>query len=463
MKTFAASLLLVSSLLTTAASAQTTITFPVGNTTVSATPLATGLNIPWELVWGPDDFIWMTERGGRISRVNPTTGQVLPLLNVPDVAPTGESGLLGMVLHPDFATTSPYLYIVYNYNDNGLKEKVVRYTYNAATTSLSAPLVLLGNIISTTTHSGSRLLILPDRTLLMTTGDAQLRSDSQNPASLNGKILRMNLDGSIPADNPTPGSRVYTLGHRNAQGLVRLPSGRIYSSEHGENSDDEINLIEPGRNYGWPNVPGKCDQTDETAFCAANNVRQPLFIWTPTLAVAGLAYYDSPAIPEWRGSLLMATLKASRLVQLPLNVAGDAISTPTPPEFLINRFGRLRALCVSPAGRVYVATSNGSGNDQIVMLENRGFVLSTKSEARNAALGLWPNPARQTVALRLPAAPTSATSATIHDALGRVVCTAKFAPQQAELNLNLADLRAGVYVVQVRNATEQYARRLVIE
>ncbi|MBC6606229.1 PQQ-dependent sugar dehydrogenase [Hymenobacter sp. BT188] len=462
MKTFAASLLLVSSLLTTAVSAQT-ITFPVGSTTISATPLATGLDIPWELVWGPDDFIWMTERGGRISRVNPTTGQVLPLLNVPDVAPTGESGLLGMVLHPDFATTSPYLYIVYNYNDNGLKEKVVRYTYNAATTSLSAPLVLLGNIISTTTHSGSRLLILPDRTLLMTTGDAQLRSDSQNPASLNGKILRMNLDGSIPSDNPTSGSRVYTLGHRNAQGLVRLPSGRIYSSEHGENSDDELNLIESGRNYGWPNVPGKCDQTDETAFCAANNVRQPLFIWTPTLAVAGLTYYDSPAIPEWRGSLLMATLKASRLVQLPLNAAGDAISTITPSEFLINRYGRLRALCVSPAGRVYVATSNGSGNDQIVTLENRGFVLSTKSEARNAALGLWPNPARQTVAVRLPTAPTSATSATIHDALGRVVRTAKFAPQQAELNLSLAGLRAGVYVVQVRNATEQYARRLIIE
>lgn len=461
MKNLVATFLLVSSLLATTAAAQTT-TFPVGNTTVSVTPLASGLTIPWELIWGPDDFIWMTERGGRISRVNPTTGQVVPLLNVPDVAPTGESGLLGMVLDPAFSTTSPYVYIVYNYNDNGLKEKLVRYTYNVATTSLNAPQVLLGNITATTTHSGSRLLILPDRTLLMTTGDAQLRPESQNAASLNGKILRLNLDGAIPVDNPTPGSPVYTLGHRNPQGLVRLPSGKVYSSEHGENTDDEVNLVEAGRNYGWPNVEGFCTTPTEQSFCAANNVREPLVVWTPTLAVAGLAYYDSPAIPEWRGSLLLATLKASKLVQLQLNAAGDAVTGQQ--DFLNGSgFGRLRAVCVSPAGRVYVATSNGGGNDRILTLENRGFVLSNQPRADNATLTLWPNPARQTVAVRLPAAPASTTSATVHDALGRVVHTATFAPQQAELTLNLTGLRAGVYVVQVRNATTQYARRLLVE
>ena len=120
MKHLTATLLLVGSLLTTTALAQTT-TFQVGSTTVSATPLVNGLTIPWELIWGPDDFIWMTERGGRISRVNPATGQVVPLFTVPDVTPTGESGLLGMVLHPDFATTAPYVYIVYNYTDDGLE------------------------------------------------------------------------------------------------------------------------------------------------------------------------------------------------------------------------------------------------------------------------------------------------------------------------------------------------------
>ena len=118
---------------------------------------------------------------------------------------------------------------------------------------------------------------------------------------------------------------------------------------------------------------------------------------------------------------------------------------------------------MSPAGRVYVASSNGGGNDRIITLENRGFVLSTKPEERTSTLSVWPNPARQTVALQLGVAPTTATTATLHDALGRVVHTATFAPQQAELRLNLAGLRTGVYVVQVRNATEQYTRRLVVE
>ena len=143
----------------------------------------------------------------------------------------------------------------------------------------------------------------------MTTGDAQQQPQAQNPASLNGKILRLNLDGTIPANNPTPGSPVYTLGHRNPQGLVQLPNGRIYSSEHGPNNDDEINQIEAGRNYGWPNVEGYCDLPAEATFCAANNVREPLTVWTPTIAPAGLTYYDHPAIPGWRGSLLLAVLK----------------------------------------------------------------------------------------------------------------------------------------------------------
>ncbi|SMB95931.1 glucose sorbosone dehydrogenase [Hymenobacter roseosalivarius DSM 11622] len=216
--------------------------------------------------------------------------------------------------------------------------------------------------------------------------------------------------------------------------------------------------MEAGRNYGWPTVEGLCSSPAEQSFCAANNVREPLVVWTPTLAVAGLTYYDSPAIPEWRGSLLLATLKASKLVQLWLNAAGDAV---TGQQDFLTGFGRLRALCVSPAGRVYVATSNG--NDRILTLENRASVLSTKSAANNAALAIWPNPARQTVAVRLPAAPASATTATIHDALGRVVRTAEFAPRQTEVSLNLMGLRAGVYVVQVRSAAGQYARRLVVE
>ena len=452
-------------LLSSSISAQTT-TFPVGSTTVSVTPLVTNLTVPWELVWGPDNFLWMTERGGRISRVDPTTGQVFPLITVPDVVTSSEGGLLGMVLHPDFST-SPYVYIVYNYNNGSYKEKLVRYTYSAAGTgSLSNPLVLLGDIPATSTHSGSRLLILPDRTLLMTTGDAQQRPEAQNPSALIGKVLRLNLDGTVPADNPVAGNPIYTYGHRNPQGLVRAANGKIYSTEHGQDAEDELNLIEPSRNYGWPTVEGNCNLPDEQAFCTANNVRAPLYSWAPTVGIAGLAYYNHPAIPEWSNTLLAVALRGGRMTQLPLTAIGDAVGAAAN---YLSSFGRLRAICVSPQGKIYVSTSNrdGRGNpaatdDRILVLENRAYVLANTS-ARNAVFQLWPNPAQHAVSLHLPSPPTSATTATVHDALGRVVRTADFAPGQNDLLVNLAGLRKGVYVVRATNGPEQFTRRLVVQ
>ncbi|UOQ72587.1 PQQ-dependent sugar dehydrogenase [Hymenobacter cellulosilyticus] len=450
-----------------AAQAQTT-TFTVGGTTVSVSPLVTNISVPWELVWGPDNFIWMTERNGRISRVNPDTGEVLPLLNVPDVTQVGESGLLGLALHPDFAT-SPYLYIVYNYTDSGvLKEKLVRYTYAASTRTLSNPLVLMGNITATTTHSGSRLLILPDRTLLMTTGDAQQRPEAQNASSLNGKILRLNLDGTVPSNNPTPGSLVYTLGHRNPQGLTRASNGKIYSSEHGENIEDEVNLIEAGRNYGWPSVEGVCNLPAEQTFCTANNVRQPLRTWTPTIATAGLIHYDHPAIPEWRNSLLMVNLKASRLVQMPLSATTDNIGTD---NSYLTTFGRLRSICMSPQGKIYIGTSNRDGrnqnpaatDDRILVLENRSYLpASAKAATKAAKLSVWPNPAQGTVTLRLPTASAAPMQATVLDALGRVARTTQFAAGQAELQLNIVGLAPGIYAVRAQSGASSYTQQLVV-
>ncbi|MCI1188206.1 PQQ-dependent sugar dehydrogenase [Hymenobacter sp. DH14] len=448
-----------------AAQAPALTTFPVGTTTVTASALASNLSTIWELVWGPDNFIWMTERSGRISRVNPTTGQVLPLLTIPDVTESNESGLLGLaVLVPAAvpASTSYLVFVVYNYTDQGvLKEKLVRYTYTNGT--LGSPVVLLGNIVATTTHSGSRLLLLPDNTLLMTTGDAQQQPQAQNLASLNGKILRLNLDGTIPANNPTPGSPVYTLGHRNPQGLVQLPNGRIYSSEHGPNNDDEINKIEAGRNYGWPTVEGYCDLPAEATFCTANNVREPLTTWTPTIAPAGLAYYDHPAIPGWRGSLLLAVLKGSRLTQLTLDAAGLAI--PTRTDYLTG-FGRLRAVCVSPQGRVYVGTSNrdGRGNpaaadDRILVLENRAYTATATRPAADFSFGLFPNPARRLATVQLP---TAGYRLQVADLLGRMVLSQP-PGASATAVLDLAALRAGTYLVQADGPAGRATRRLVVE
>ena len=250
-----------------------------------------------------------------------------PLLTISGVTESNESGLLGLAVLALPAATSCWVFVVYNYTDQRvLKEKLVRDTY--ANEALGSPVVVLGSVAATTTHSGTRLLLAAVGTLLLTTGGAQLLPQARDRALLNGKILRLNIDGTVPASNPTPGSPVYTLGHRNPQGLVQLPNGRIYSSEHGFNNDDEINRIEAGRNYGWPSVEGYCGWPAEATFCAANSVREPLTTWTPTIAPAGLTYYDHPAVSGWRGSLLLAVLKSSKLVQLPLDAAGLVVAPP---------------------------------------------------------------------------------------------------------------------------------------
>lgn len=317
----------------------------------------TGISRPWEILWGPDNFIWMTERIGRISRVNPLTGEVKRLLTVPDVVENGEGGLLGMVLHPNFAQT-PHVFISYCYNGTGgYREKVVRYSY--IDSALSAPTVIIDNIPASGIHNGSRLLISPDLKLWMTTGDANVKANAQSTTSLSGKVLRMNLDGSIPADNPYPNSAIWSIGHRNPQGLV-MANGILYEAEHGEGVEDEVNIIEKQRNYGWPTVEGPCSSTAENIFCTANNVKEP--IWSTgggTFALSGMDYYNNDRIPQWKNSILQVSLKNTSLYQLQLSTDGRSVSGSK--TYFAGVFGRLRDVCVSPAGRVYLCTDDNNG------------------------------------------------------------------------------------------------------
>jgi glucose/arabinose dehydrogenase len=331
-----------------------------GSVAIKDSVLVQGLNYPWEILWGPDNFIWMTERGGKISQVNPATGTVSLLHTIPDVVATGEGGLLGMALHPEFSTT-PYVYVAYNYNSGGYKEKIVRFTYTGG--MLTSPLTIIENISASPIHNGCRLLITPDLKLFITTGDASNQALPQNTTSVNGKVLRLNLDGSIPADNPVASNPYWSFGHRNPQGLV-FANNIMYSSEHGPSTDDEVNIIEKGRNYGWPNVPGFCDSGVEQTFCSANNVKEPLKTWTPTVAVCGLDYYNSDLIPQWKNSLLLVALKETRMYQLKLDAAYTNMASTT--EYFANSYGRMRDICISPAGKVYICTSNGSNNDRII-------------------------------------------------------------------------------------------------
>jgi glucose/arabinose dehydrogenase len=320
--------------------------------------IASGLNTVWDVVWGPDNVIWFTERPGTISRLDPTSHAVTRVGQIA-VLENGEGGLMGLALHPDFAA-QPYVYVAHTYaSPSGARNRVVRMRYDGH--ALGAPEVLFDNIPASSIHNGSRLVIGPDRLLYITTGDASNGANGQDRGTPAGKILRLTLEGA-PAPGNAFGTAVFTYGHRNPQGLVFAPNGMLYSTEHGPSDNDEVNLIESGRNYGWPDVHGRCDGdigSSELTFCNANNVVEPLAQWTPTIAPAGLAYYDATLIPGWKGSLLFTTLKDASLYRLTLSADGRAVTHQE--RLFTNQFGRLRDVLVAPDGSVYLATSNRDG------------------------------------------------------------------------------------------------------
>lgn len=330
--------------------------------------VATGLDTVWEVAWGPDGFIWFTERGGRISRLNPQTGAHGPVGQVA-VSESGEGGLMGLTFHPDFST-EPWVYVAHTYSaQGGIRNRIIRLRFDG--TTLGSQEIVLADIPGSSIHNGSRLAIGPDRFLYVTTGDAADAAIAQNRDALAGKILRLTLDGQAAPGNPF-GSRTWTYGHRNPQGMAFAPDGSLYISEHGASDNDEVNRIEAGRNYGWPTVRGRCDGdagTGEVPFCSTNNVAEPMEIWTPTIAPAGLAYYDSPLIPEFRRSLLFATLKDATLYRLALSSDGRAVTSTE--KLFVREFGRLRAVLVAPDGSIYLGTSNRDGRGTPMPTDDR--------------------------------------------------------------------------------------------
>lgn len=344
----------------------------LGDTVLQNTVVATNLNIPWDMAYGADGWIWFTELAGNIKRMNPDTYEVQPVFTISDVALFGFSvGLHSIVLHPDF-NSSHYLYVHYAYTTT--TSKIVRYEYDTANNTLINPTIILGGIPAGVSHNGSRMVILNDK-LFISLGDTySTPAVAQNLNSINGKMLRMNLDGSIPDDNPIAGSYVWSWGHRNPQGLC-YGNGKLYSSEHGTGANDEINIIEQNRNYGWPTVEGICNTPAEITFCTTNNVAEPIWTWSPSIAPAGIDLYQNAAIPEWNNSLLLAVLKNKQLIQLKLNDDGTAITQQN--IYLTNTYGRLRDVLAIPDGRVFLCTSNkdyagspGATDDRIIELKN---------------------------------------------------------------------------------------------
>ena len=406
---FIKTLFLASLVSSCAMQAQTTWT--LDSTVLVQTDVVTGITRPWEILWGTDDYIWASCRNGDVLHIDPITGNYTTILELTVTNNgSGEPGLLGMALHPDF-TNTPKVFLVYNYSQgNSVKERLSSFDWDG--TSLTNETYLIDNIPGNQIHNGSRIVISPDGKIMMTTGDTGTGGDlSQDLNSKNGKVLRINLDGTIPVDNPDPTSYVWSFGHRNGQGLCYGPSGILYESEHGQNSSDELNIIEPGRNYGWPQVQGACSTNAETTFCEANNVMEPIDEWSPCVAVNGLDYYNHPAIPEWQNCLIMGvmgglggTSSSNDRVSV-LHLSDDGLSVLSEDKLFTSLNQRFRDVCINPnTGALYVALNGtqypGTAPNKIIMFAPQGNPNNIVSKPTvGQTMTLFPNPAQNMITI----------------------------------------------------------------
>lgn len=318
------------------------------------------IQVPWEIKWTDDNFLWVTGIEGAIYKIDPESGERKTLLaTVPDIIryKENEPGMHGFDIIKTNNQTSLFVAYTYLKSDNSLALRLMRYTYSTQSDSLVDPKVIIENIPTGYAQSGCRVKILSDSTLLMTVGDGAFNPIlSQDISSLTGKTLRIKLDGSIPKDNPFPNSYVWTWGHRNHQGLCVTPNGIVYSTEHGTQSNDEVNALYKGRNYGWPYVEGFCDDPSEFQFCKDSNVKEPQRTFTPTPAVAGIEYLNNNLFPSWRNSLVMVSLKPPYFFVFPLNEQQDSIKEQK--TFSVEQ-SRLRSICITPHGKMFVGKSQG--------------------------------------------------------------------------------------------------------
>lgn len=446
-------------------------TWDVGNTTLTESDVVTGLVLPWEILWGPDDHIWATTRPGLVLRINPATGNYTTILDKSTVVPedgTGEPGMLGMALHPDFANT-PKVFIVYNYmqGNQTVKERLSSFDWNGS--ALVNEEYLIDNIPGYWIHNGSRLLITADQKILMSTGDTgDGGTSSQNLSSLNGKILRINLDGSIPSDNPNPDSYVYSFGHRNGQGLANGPNGIIYESEHGQTNSDELNIIYANRNYGWPTVQGMCNTANEQTYCANNDVMEPLKEWSPCVAVNGIEYYNHPAIPEWQNSILMAVLGglgAQYERMSVLHMSADGMAIESEDTFFASFNKRVRDICVNPNnGAVYVAFNGsqypGSGPNIIKEFRNLAYVGVNEVSKVDQTLSVYPNPANEQTTLEFSDS-FIGTTFTVYSFGGQKV--EERTVRSTRETLNVSELAAGQYFVKATSDKGTVTKTFIVE
>src|SRR6266436_3850745 len=330
---------------------------PQSQTSFRVEPVVENLQVPWSIVWTPDGRMIFTERPGRVRVYENGRLRPEPLFVVPDVEPKGESGLMSIVLHPQFASNH-LLYLSYAYNANGQQVRVVR--YRETPSGFTERKVIVENIPAAQFHAGCRLRFGPDGKLFITTGDATERELAQKLDSLAGKILRLNDDGTVPADNPFVGRQearpeIWTYGHRNSQGIDWQPSTNLlWETEHGPSGfdgpggGDEVNIIERGRNYGWPVIHHRATH---------EGMESPVLEYTPACAPASGMFYRGSAFPQFKGNFFFGCLVGTRLIRVVL----DGRRVVSQENLLEKKYGRIRDAAEGPDGNIYFSTSNRDG------------------------------------------------------------------------------------------------------
>ena len=532
------------------------------NEPFSRRTVVSGLNSPWEIVYGPNDSIWVTESVTylvkRVHIANGTSTTLLNLSSARNFAPNDggrwpQGGLMGMALHPNLYSADPvvraakpWVYLAYVYeritgqncvtnsnssNPCNFRTRIVRYSYNGST--LSSPVTVIDNMPGSNDHNSGRLVIGPDLKLYYTIGDmgaGQFNNTSRtNNAQaldvLEGKTLRLNseedgdagADAWVPDDNPfyngspiTPRDYVYSLGHRNAQGIVWAEvngTPLLYNSEHGDKSDDEVNVVAAGRNFGWNRIAGSCDgnyngltlggfsPVNENNFCSVTPTHsEPVkslftatpaqiaaftgdFLSWPTVAPSSIDFYSRNVIPGWQNSLLVTCLKAGRVYRLKLNSDGTGVTSQShglDTSSLFRGQGRFRDLAIAPSGtKIFLACDasgqtsgptggfNGGGSPppnagSILEFTYTGTILPITQlpgmtpPVAEEYVRLYPNPVKDEVRLSIRLNSQKPYRIEVYSAAG--ILMKETSTTRNETAIASQDLKQGLYIVQIKNA-----------